>query len=107
VLGGRRAASSEDQEVTVKAKSAIVAPIVALGALALMANEASAQHRAKSAPHLQHALRAFGQSYGSVPAQAPRIPSAQNVYESYSGGSQRYPNPDRDPYGENARNGVP
>jgi hypothetical protein len=48
------------RKVIMKAKLAVIA----LGALALMANGANAQHRAGSQTHVRHPSRIFGQAYG-------------------------------------------
>jgi hypothetical protein len=65
--------------------------VIALGALALMANAANAQHRTSGQTHVRHLSRTFGQAYGYVPSEAPQ-------YQSNSQGLQSYPNPDRGPY---------
>jgi hypothetical protein len=78
-----------------KAKLAIV---IALGALALMANGANAQHRTGSQNNVRHLSRIFGQAYGYSAQEKRRYRSPVGVYESYSPGRQSYPNPDRGPY---------
>jgi hypothetical protein len=65
--------------------------VIALSALALMANGANAQPRTSSQTYARHLSRTFGQAYGFVPREAPQ-------YESNSQGIQSYPNPDRGPY---------
>jgi hypothetical protein len=72
--------------------------VFALGALVLMANGANAQHRTSGQTHVRHLSRMFGQAYGYAPSEAPRFRSSGGAYESYSQGSQSYPNPDRGPY---------
>jgi hypothetical protein len=56
-------------------------PIIALGALVLMANGANALHRTSGHPR-----------------GTPQYPSSGGLYESYSQGHQSYPNPDRELY---------
>jgi hypothetical protein len=70
--------------------------IIAFGALALMVNGANAQHRANGHSQVRHGT--FGQAYGYVPGAASPYQSPGGIYESYSQGSQSYPNPDRGPY---------
>jgi hypothetical protein len=77
-----------------KAKLAIA---IALGALALMANGANAQHRTSAQTNARHLSRIFGQAYGYA-QEVRRYRSPVGVYESYSLGRQSYPNPDRGPY---------
>ncbi len=79
----------------VSAKGKIAAAI-AIGALLLMANEASAQHRADSHTNGRHRLRTFEPTYGYVLRQVPRYDAAGDVYFSNSLGYQPFPNPDRD-----------
>lgn len=77
--------------------------IIALGAIALMANEASAQtnshHRATSQTHVRHVPGVFAHTYGSVQLPASQNEALrdryQNIYESESLGRQSFPNPDR------------
>jgi hypothetical protein len=78
-----------------KAKLAIV---VALGALALMANGANAQYRIGGQTNIRHLSRIFGQAYGYASVEKRRYRSPVGAHESYSQGSQSYPNPDRGPY---------
>ena len=91
-----------------------VAAAVAIGALFLMANGASAQHRANSHAANNHAAashasvrqlpRAFEGTYGYVPRQVlPRPGARDDVYSSDSLGRQSFPNPDRDFSIENLR----
>jgi hypothetical protein len=61
----------------------LVTAIIAIGALFLMADEASA------ARHSQH---------GQVRYQAPQSSSPGDLYGSFSQGHQSYPNPDRELY---------
>jgi len=78
------------------AKSKIAAA-VAVGALLLMANEASAQHRAAvSHNSMRHVPHVFGRAYGFVPRPAPPSGPGGGAYFSNSQGHQPYPNPDRD-----------
>jgi hypothetical protein len=72
--------------------------IIAFGALALMANGANAQHRTNGHSQVRHVSRTFGQAYGYVPSVSAPYLSPGGMYESYSQGSQSYPNPDRGPY---------
>jgi hypothetical protein len=72
--------------------------VIALGALVLMANGAIAQHRTGGQMHVRHLSPTFGQAYGYAPSEAPQFQSSGGLYESYSQGSQSYPNPDRGPY---------
>jgi hypothetical protein len=72
--------------------------VIALGALVLMANGANAQHRTSGQTHVRHLSPTFGQAYGYAPREAPQLQSSGGLYESYSQGSQSYPNPDRGPY---------
>jgi hypothetical protein len=77
--------------------------IVALGAIALMANEASAHtnspHRATSQTHVRHVPGVFAHTYGYAPRPVPQNEALrdryQNIYESESLGHQSFPNPDR------------
>ena len=77
--------------------------IIALGAIVLMANEASAQpssqHRASGQTHVRHLPRVFSHTYGYAPRPAPENQSRrdryQDVYQSDSLGRQPFPNPDR------------
>jgi hypothetical protein len=72
--------------------------VIALGALVLMADGANAQHRTSGQAHVRHLSPAFGQAYGYAPREAPQAQLSAGAYESYSQGSQSYPNPDRGPY---------
>lgn len=83
------------------AKSKIAAA-VAIGALFLIANEASAQHRANG-HNVRHVPRAFERTYGYVSRQVPQFGPARDVYSSDSLGHQSFPNPDRDFSIENLR----
>ena len=77
--------------------------IIVLGAIALMANEATAQtnsqHRASSQTHVRHMPRVFAHTYGYAPRPVPQTEALrdryQNIYESESLGRQSFPNPDR------------
>jgi hypothetical protein len=78
--------------------------IIALGAIALMANEASARtnshHRATGQTQVRHAPGVFTHTYGYVPLPGSQNESLrdryQNIYESDSLGRQSFPNPDRE-----------
>ena|SRR5216683_3311476 len=82
-----------------------IAVAVAIAALFLTANEASAQpqHRGDRHTNVRHLPRAFQGTYGYVPRQAPQNGPTSDVYSSYSQGRQSYPNPDRDFSIENLR----
>jgi hypothetical protein len=77
--------------------------IIAVGAIALMASEASAHtnshHRVTTQTHVQHVPGVFEHTYGYVPPPASQNESLrdryQNIYESESLGRQSFPNPDR------------
>jgi hypothetical protein len=84
------------------AKSKIAAA-VAIGALFLTVNEASAQHRANGHTNARHLPRAFERTYGYVPRQVPQYGPNTDVYFSDSLGRQSFPNPDRDFSIENLR----
>ena len=82
-----------------------IAAAVAIGALFLMANQASAHHRAHSRTNAGPG--ASDRTYGYVPRQAPQNARARGVYSSDSSGRrdvyssdslgrQPFPNPDRD-----------
>ena len=77
----------------VSANSKAAAAIV-IGAVFLMANAASAEHRASGRASARHLPRAFERSY--VPRQVPRYDFRADVYSSDSQGHQSFPNPDRD-----------
>lgn len=79
-----------------------VAVVAALGAILLMANEVSAQHRTTGRSR-QHVPQAFERRYGYVPREATPYHSATDIYGSDSDGHQLYPNPDRDFSIENLR----
>lgn len=74
------------------------AKVIATSAILLIANGASAQHRAASHASVTHPPRAF-----DFPRQTPRYNSHSNVYSSESQGPQSFPNPDRDFSIENLR----
>ncbi len=77
------------------AKSKIAAA-VAVGALLLTANGASAQHRSTGHAAMRHVPHAFQGAYGFAPRPvAPYGPNG-GAYFSNSQGHQPYPNPDRD-----------
>ena len=80
-----------------------IAAAIAMGSLFLMANEASAQHRANSHVDARHLPRALERTYGYVPPQAPQLGPGRDVYFSDSLGRQSFPNPDRDFSAENLR----
>jgi hypothetical protein len=63
--------------------------VIALGALVLMANGATAQPRTGSQTHVRHLSRIFGQARGYAPRETP-----QYVYESYSRPANNNLNPD-------------
>jgi len=92
-MGGR--VDSKPQEVIVTGKLIIIA----LGAVVLMANAASAQQRPNGQSQVRHLPRVFGQTYGYVPRPAQQDQSRQNryqdIYQSDSLGRQSFPNPDR------------
>ena len=74
--------------------------IIAVGAIALVANEASAansQHRV----HIRQVPSVFAHTYGYAPRPTSQIQSLedryQHIYESESLGHQWFPNPDRAP----------
>ena len=71
--------------------------IIALGAIALMADGASAQPNRDRAGKTPHAVV---NTYGYARHAAPQNPASEdryrNVFESISQGHQRFPNPDRD-----------
>ncbi len=73
-----------------------IAAAIAVGALLLMANEASAQYRADSRIHVPHLPRAFERAYGFVPRQVPQFSPGSDPFYSNSLGRQPFPNPDRD-----------
>ena len=60
-----------------------VAVVAALGAILLMANEVSAQHRTTGRSR-QHVPRAFERRYGYVPREATPYHSATDIYGSDS-----------------------
>jgi hypothetical protein len=78
--------------------------VIALGALALMANGANAQHRTSNA-HVRLLPHIFAKTYAYAPRQEWRRQSLNNVYESFSQGRQSYPNPDRQFGGPNSSGG--
>jgi hypothetical protein len=79
------------------------AAAVAVAVFFVMANAASAEHRAG----LRRLPRAFERAYGYVPrqppAQAPQYNSRADAFSSDSLGRQSFPNPDRDFSIENLR----
>ena len=84
------------------------APVaIAVAAFFVMANAASAEHRAGGRAGPRHLPRAFERAYGYVPRQppapAPRYDSRADAYSSDSLGRQSFPNPDRDFSIENLR----
>jgi hypothetical protein len=83
------------------AKSKIAAAVA--GALFLVANGASAQHRANSQVSVRHLPGAFQPTYGYVPRQVSQHGVASDVYSSDSLGRQSFANPDRDFSIENLR----
>jgi hypothetical protein len=66
--------------------------VIALGALVLITNEASAQHHTRRHMSGWYSLPASAQGYGYGYHWPP------GVYASHSLGRQSYPNPDRGPY---------
>jgi len=81
------------EEVIMKAKLAVIA----IGALVLMANDASARHQTDAPRSVRHPPRIFGQAM----RQTPRLPSSKDIYRSYRSYPQEhgyYSNPDRGPY---------
>jgi hypothetical protein len=79
----------QDNAMT-KAKRALII----LGALALMANAANAQHRAGSQTH----VRPLSRTSGYARRESPQSQSSGGLYDSVSQGHQSYPNPDRELY---------
>jgi len=77
------------------AKSKIAAA-VAIGALFLVAKEASAQHRATSHIRVRHLPRAIERPHEYIPSQVPQFGARGDVYFSDSLGHQSFRNPDRD-----------
>jgi len=71
--------------------------VIAVSATVLVANAASAQHRAAGKAHTQPMPHVFGQTYGY--AQSPAPPDQQRrtdrPYESDAGDHHWYVNPDR------------
>ena len=77
---------------------------LALGSLALLANDASAaisQHRTSAQTHVRHAQGVFAHTYGYAPGQTAQNQTSrdryQNFFESDSLGRQWFENPDRVP----------
>jgi hypothetical protein len=68
---------------------------IILGALALTAFGATVQAKPHGAVQLRDLSR---QAAANAQIRVPSLPTAGNVYESYSLGRQSYPNPDRGPY---------
>ena len=64
--------------------------VIAIGALVLMANEASARHQTSAPRPVRHPPPTFGQASGHVLRQTPQL-YHQKTFTSY-------PNPDRGPY---------
>jgi hypothetical protein len=64
--------------------------VVAIGALVLMASEASARHHTSAARPVGHPRPTFGQSSGHVLRQTPQLYHQRTI--------TTYPNPDRGPY---------
>jgi hypothetical protein len=83
------------------------AAAIAIAAFFLMANAASAEHRAGGRAGLRHLPHAFEHAYGYVPRQPPgqgtRYDSRADAFSSDSLGRQSFPNPDRDFSIENLR----
>jgi hypothetical protein len=77
------------------AKSKIAAA-VAIGAIFLVAKEASAQLRANSHTNVRHLPRSLERTYEHFPSQVPRFGDRRDVYSSDSLGHQSFRNPDRD-----------
>jgi hypothetical protein len=72
--------------------------IIILGALVVMVNCADAQHRTGGQTNVRHQPRTSGQAYAHARRETPQYRSLGGLYESYSQGSQPYPNPDRELY---------
>ena len=73
---------------------------IAIGAIILMANEASAQRRHGTQMQLRQVPHAFTQTYGYVPSPAAQYQSSrgkyENMFQSDSLGHQSFVNPDRE-----------
>lgn len=73
---------------------------IAISAIVLMANEASAQHRQSTQTHVSQVPHVFSQTYGNVPRSAAQYPSPRgnygDMYQSNSLGRQSFINPDRE-----------
>jgi hypothetical protein len=72
------------------------AAAIVIFAVYLMANAASAEHRASGRAGVRHLPRTFERAYGYVPRQVLRYDSRADVYASDSLGHQFFANPDRD-----------
>src|ERR1700730_11027401 len=76
------------QEVIMKGRLAVIA----LGAIALMASEASAQtnsqHRATSQTHVRHIPRVFAHTYGYAPRAVPQNEALRDRYRTYTNPSR-------------------
>jgi hypothetical protein len=72
--------------------------VIALGALVLITNEASAQHHTRRHMNGWYSLPASAQGYGYGLQSRTSYHWPPGVYASHSLGRQSYPNPDRGPY---------
>jgi hypothetical protein len=71
--------------------------IIAMGAIALMANGAGAQPRRTHTGKTPHAVtNTYGYARYAAPQNLAPEDRYQNVFESNSLGHQSFPNPDRD-----------